>query len=135
MLSYTDLMSDAELADCLHMMHALAPPQGLTLESCDGHAMDAALTVAPVSARIGAMWSIVKSLRAQLGRAIADVTATSPAYRALEQKKCCIIAVLLCLRNSLFFLGARENKEAQRRRCFALALACSYAQSLLALVG
>merc|ERR1712232_919045 len=134
LMSYTDIMSDEELGDALHMLPALAPPNGLTLESCDGHAMESALTSAPVSARMAAMWRVVKSLRSHLGRMISDVASMSHGHPAREHRKGCIIATLLYLRSALFFLGARENKEAPRRRKFALALACAYGQSLQALV-
>jgi hypothetical protein len=134
MLSYTDFTSDEELEEALHVVPALAPPRGLTVESCDGHAMQAALKKKPEGGRMAAMWAVVKGLRAHLGHTMLDVAAATHEHLELEKQRCSIVAALLGLRNALFFLGARENKEAPRRRRFALALACSYAQSLQALI-
>lgn len=133
LLSYTSYDNDAELADCLNMLPALAPPAGLTLESFSDSAMEAALSKAPVNARIKAMWVVVKSLRKYLGLTIEGVMESSFGDSLAEQRRCCMIAELLCLRNALFFLGARENKEAPRRRRLALAMACAYAEALATL--
>jgi hypothetical protein len=131
LLSYTDYATDEEFADALHMLPALAPPKGFTLESCDGHALESALTGNPRSARMTTMWSVVKSMRNQLAQAISRLVKSSSSN---NKKQCCLIATLLLLRNALFFLGARENQTAKRRRSLALAMACAYAQGLQALV-
>jgi len=146
LLSYTDLANDEEYADALDLIDALAPPRGLSSKSCDLQSMEFVFSEGrpskkkdvPLQPRIHAMWNIVKQLRLYMGKTMVacskggmSSTVTGASDEG-EAKNEAMLASLLLLRNCLFFMSARENKDAPRRRQFSLALACAYTRSLLA---
>jgi len=141
LLSYTDFATDEELAEVLSLVLALAPPDGISIESCGETALDAVVDSRTetwrtaggklVCPRVLAMWSVVKRLRKHLGVTLTNLAAIAPGDRAKEARQVGQMAGLLFLRNSLFFLTARENRDRLRSRKFALALACAYAQAVL----
>jgi len=143
LLSYTELVNDEEFADALDLIDILAPPEGLSAKSCDVQTMEAALIAnrpqemrnVPLQPRILAMWTIVKQLRLHMGRTMAACSKKVDGCDEdeAESKNPGVMASLLLLRNCLFFMSARENKNSPRRRKFSLALACAYTRSLLAL--
>merc|ERR1711959_688363 len=112
--------------------------------SCEGAMMEKELVRARrhrnsqgrMRPRIGAMWKIVKRLRAHLGHYLASVSSAAAAAagardesdREEHARNAGLLASLLLLRNSLFFMSARENKSNPYRRQLSLALACAYAR-------
>eukprot|EP00930_Biecheleria_cincta_P087048 TRINITY_DN76312_c0_g1_i1.p1 TRINITY_DN76312_c0_g1~~TRINITY_DN76312_c0_g1_i1.p1 ORF type:complete len:676 (-),score=117.16 TRINITY_DN76312_c0_g1_i1:108-2135(-) len=121
MLSYTGFDTDSELNQALELVLALAPASGFTVESFDRGSMEAAAARKPTSPTVRKMWQTILSIRSHMARAIRSYAESTPSA--------CASASLLWLRNSIFFLAARENKEQTRRRQFALALACAYART------
>lgn len=143
-LSYTDIVSDAELMDVLCLICALAPEDGLSPKQCEDVWMDQkvseerkALSVSSSwQPRIAALWKILKCLRAHLGQTIVDSAVgggLDGGRRDDELQRSSLLASILFLRNCLFFMSARENKSAPRRRKVALALACAYGRGMLAM--
>eukprot|EP00928_Gymnodinium_smaydae_P011119 TRINITY_DN14144_c0_g1_i1.p1 TRINITY_DN14144_c0_g1~~TRINITY_DN14144_c0_g1_i1.p1 ORF type:complete len:726 (+),score=162.31 TRINITY_DN14144_c0_g1_i1:98-2275(+) len=137
MLSYTDILNDEEFAETLSLVRALSPPDGLSPAACENSALDAArdglASMKPLSPRIAAMWNIVKCLRSHLAASIGILASVNGGNREDEMHIASLVACLLLFRNCLFFMGARENKQAPRRRKLALALACAYADTALAM--
>jgi hypothetical protein len=153
LFSYTQLENDSEMSDVLHMINVLAPCHGLDENSCEPFVLEAEIarqrmdhqspeTVASMNPRTAAMWAVLKRLRAQMGK---EMAAAAQSYKPTAQsyKRPCseckrlphrnigMVAALLLLRNSLFFISARENKASPRRRKIALAAACAYARSAI----
>ncbi|CAK0804459.1 unnamed protein product [Prorocentrum cordatum] len=131
LLSYLELRDDRDLHEALDLVPALAPPGGLTAASCDPEAMDAAAPRAPSSPRVLAARRAVVQLRAHLRRGLCAAAAELPAELGDGARQAGVAAAALLLRNSLFFLGARENAGSPRRRRLALALACAYARGTM----
>mmetsp|Transcript_37832 Transcript_37832/g.68958 ORF Transcript_37832/g.68958 Transcript_37832/m.68958 type:complete len:703 (+) Transcript_37832:42-2150(+) len=142
-LSYTDIMNDDEFQNVLCLVSALAPANGLSPKSCEDVWLDQQVDEErsriiggqAFQPRIAAMWTILKCLRSHLGNTIIDVAVgqgKDGGSREEELRRAGLLASILFLRDCLFFMGARENKGAPRRRKAALALACAYAKSILA---
>lgn len=136
LLSYTEIATDEELSDCLDLVPLLAPggSRGLSVAACDSKDMDE-VGKRLSSPRLAAMWTVVRTLRRQLRRGICRLAAGTAGRHTEELHQAGLVAVLLLLRNSLFFMAARENATQPRRRRFALALACAYAETARAMVG
>merc|ERR1712176_1380675 len=100
------------------------------VKACEATSLDKALPMEISNPRIAAMWSVVKCLRSHLAHGVRTVAAESLGPHTDELQKVELVATLLLLRNALFFFSAaRENRQQPRRRCFALALACAYADN------
>lgn len=131
LLSYTDLVDEDEFADALDLVCVLAPPTGLYASSCTEEELQRQLMrsrqergrLESLQPRVATMWLIVRRIRSHLGLTLAEVQVGNAS----------ILASLLLLRNSLFFMSARENRLSPRRRKLSLAFACAYARSVTAM--
>eukprot|EP00929_Paragymnodinium_shiwhaense_P087303 TRINITY_DN47529_c0_g1_i1.p1 TRINITY_DN47529_c0_g1~~TRINITY_DN47529_c0_g1_i1.p1 ORF type:complete len:741 (-),score=127.87 TRINITY_DN47529_c0_g1_i1:166-2388(-) len=101
-----------------------------TLRSLSG-SMKSPSGKALVSPRIMGMWIVVCRLRSYLGQAIHHIASISGGKYSEEMHRAEMVATMLLLRNSLFLMSARENKDRIRVRKLALALACAYARTLM----
>jgi len=128
LLSYTQLNTDAELSQALDLVSALVPDGGLSPKNCEETRMDELAVSVPTSGGLVTTWAVVRRLRHQLAKELRQVSSPAgegPAIDNFGQME--LIVLLLLLRNSIFFLAARENVKQPRRRVFAAALVCAYA--------
>lgn len=128
LLSYTQLNTDSELSQVLDFVPALAPGVGLSASDWSEALMERNARTLPTEGGLLTTWAVVKRLRQHLCDTIRQVVAGTTGGDALENlQKAELVAVLLFLRNCLFFLAAKENKNHKRKRVFCAALACAYA--------
>merc|ERR1712135_80785 len=128
LLSYTQLNTDSELSQVLDFVPALAPGVGLRASDWSEALMERNARTLPTEGGLLTTWAVVKRLRQHLCDTIRQVVAGTTGGDALENlQKAELVAVLLFLRNCLFFLAAKENKNQKRKRVFCAALACAYA--------
>uniref|UniRef100_A0A7S1AYF7 Ternary complex associated domain-containing protein n=1 Tax=Noctiluca scintillans TaxID=2966 RepID=A0A7S1AYF7_NOCSC len=124
LLSYTQLNTDADLLQALDLIPALAPQVGLSPDGCFEKLMDSRALSVPTDGRLLTPWRVIKRMRHYLGQTLRQTSDGDVGQAGLT-------AVLLLLRNSIFFLAARENVTKHRRRVFAAAMVCAYANLAL----
>merc|ERR1711957_472648 len=106
LLSYVTYANDEDFLQFLSLVRALAPREGLTVKACEMEATNAFAKRLKLSPRISAIFKVVIRLRKHLAELMQSLSEDSH-----EQiTHACACAVALLMRNSLFFMAARENR-------------------------
>jgi len=129
LLSYVTYISDEDFLQALSLVRAMAPKEGLTVKSCKDsvmHEYAKRMDLKHLNPRMSAVFKVVIRLRHHLAELMQSLSEDS--HEHISQA--CACAAALLLRNSLFFMAARENKDQPRRRRLALAFACAYGEIL-----